>query len=67
LYKLFVGDSSGAKIFTIWYVASEICSNGTCSVAGESELSNDNYEWWVKSWNEFGSLWSDGMSFSVSE
>ena len=64
-YKLFVGDSSEEKIYAQWYEASEICSDGSCTVTVESELLNDNYEWWVKSWNDYGSIWSDGMTFTV--
>jgi hypothetical protein len=66
-YKLFVWDSSEKTIHTQWYDAFDICSGGNCTLTLESELPSDSYQWWVKSWNEFGSLWSDGMSFSVSE
>ncbi len=66
-YKLFIGDSSEEKVYAQWYDASNICSGGSCLVALESELLKDNYEWWVKSWNNYGSVWSDGMSFTVQE
>lgn len=29
------------------------------------ELENLSKLWYVKSWNEFGKIWSDGMSFEV--
>ncbi len=66
-YRLWIGDNSTDKIFAQWYEASEICTDGNCSVTPETELLPGNYEWYVKSWNELGKLWSDGMSFTVSE
>ncbi len=65
-YKLFVQDNDAKKIFAIWYEASEICDNGTCSVSPPLQLVSGSYEWYVKSWNEIGSTWSDGMIFKVN-
>jgi PKD repeat protein len=64
-YKLLVWDSSEKTVHTRWYDASNICFGANCSVALESELPSDSYEWWVKSWTDYGSVWSTGMSFSV--
>jgi Collagen triple helix repeat (20 copies) len=65
-YKLFIGNrSSEETVHVQWYRFSDICSEGICALPLESELSIDSYEWWVKSWNEYGSVWSDGMSFTV--
>ncbi|MDA3787012.1 MAG: carboxypeptidase-like regulatory domain-containing protein, partial [Desulfobacula sp.] len=64
-YKLFIWNGSEEKVHAQWYESSDICSGDNCSVVLESELPGDNYEWWVKSWNEAGSVWSDGMSFVV--
>ena len=64
-YKLWVGDSYGEKIHAQWYESSDICSDGSCSVTLESELTSDSYEWFVKSWNVYGSVWSDGMTFTI--
>ncbi len=66
-YKLWVGYNSTDKIFAQWYEASNICSDGTCSVSIETELMDDDYEWYIKSWNEDGKIWSDGMNFSFSQ
>lgn len=66
-YKFWVGTPNGDKIFAQWYDASEICSGGNCSVTLESELTGGDYEWYVKSWNNYGKIWSDGMSFSISD
>ena len=66
-YKLWVGYNSTDKIFADWYDASEICSGGNCSVTLEIELMDGDYEWYIKSWNDYGKVWSDGMSFSVGE
>ncbi|MDA3790496.1 MAG: carboxypeptidase-like regulatory domain-containing protein, partial [Desulfobacula sp.] len=64
-YQLFIWDSSENRIHAQWYESSNVCSGVSCSVTLETELSNDNYEWFVKSWNDYGSLWSDGMAFTV--
>ncbi len=65
-YKLWVGYPKGDRIFGQWYAAADICSGGSCSVTLESELSNGSYEWWIKSWNDYGKVWSDGSQFRVS-
>lgn len=65
-YKFWVGYSTGEKIFAKWYDATEICSNGICSVNFEQTLSIGSYDWYVKSWNDYGKIWSDGMTFTVS-
>lgn len=64
-YKLWIGFSSGEKVYAIWFDASQICSENDCTVAIEDHLSNGSYEWYVKSWNEYGKVWSDGMGFNV--
>lgn len=66
-YKLWVGFNSTDKVFAKWYDAIQICSDGTCSINMETALSNGDYEWYVKSWNENGKVWSDGMSFTITE
>ncbi|MDA3790497.1 MAG: MopE-related protein [Desulfobacula sp.] len=64
-YKLFIWDSSEQEVHAQWYDASEICSEGDCTATLELELLVDDYEWYIKSWNEYGSIWSDGMNFTV--
>lgn len=64
-YKLFISDTSGKKIYSHWYDASSISSDNICSVIPDLILSSGSFDWWVKSWNEYGSTWSDGMRFSV--
>ncbi len=64
-YKLLIWDSSEKKIYDQWHDATKICSAGNCSVSLETVLSNDSYEWWVESWNDYGSVWSDGMTFII--
>ncbi len=64
-YRLLIWDSSGKKVYSKWYDASIICSDASCSVTLESELASDNYQWWIKSWNDYGNAWSDGMTFTV--
>ncbi len=65
-YRLWVGYNSTDKIFAAWYDAADICSGDTCSVTPDLNLLDDNYEWYVKSWNDYGKVWSDGKIFSVS-
>jgi hypothetical protein len=66
-YKLWIGYSHGTRIFTNWYKASEICSDGNCSVTTGAVFDAGAYEWYIKSWNDYGNTWSDGMSFSLAE
>ncbi len=66
-YKLWVGYNSTDKIFAQWYDTADICSGGSCSVVIETELLPGDYEWYVKSWNDYGNAWSDGMSFTVAD
>jgi len=62
-----VGYPGDQKIFAQWYEASDICFGGNCSVTTEIEFNVGEYEWYIKSWNEFGRVWSDGMSFTVDD
>jgi hypothetical protein len=64
-YRLWVGYPGDQKIFAQWYAAKDICSGDNCSVITGTELMDGEYEWYIKSWNEFGRVWSDGMSFTV--
>ncbi len=64
-YKLWVGYSGDQKIFAQWYDAADICSGDSCSVTTETEFNAGNYEWYIKSWNDYGNVWSDGMAFTV--
>lgn len=64
-YKLFVWNNSKEKIHSQWYESSGICSEGKCSVQLDSSLKSGNYECFVKSWNEHGNTWSEGMSFAI--
>ncbi len=66
-YRLWVGYPGDQKIFAQWFEASDICSDGNCSVTTGTEFNVGNYEWYIKSWNDYGKVWSDGMSFSVGE
>ena len=66
-YKLLIWNSSSEKIHSEWYDSSVVCSDGICSVTLKNDLAYDDYQWWVKSWNDYGSSWSDGMNFSILE
>ena len=66
-YKFWIGYPNGDRIFAKWYEASGICSGDSCSLTPDSELSNGEYEWYIKSWNDYGKIWSDGMDFTVTE
>lgn len=66
-YKLWIGTLNGTKVFGEWYEASTICSNIICSILPDLELSDGDYLWYVKSWNDYGNIWSDGMSFSIAD
>jgi len=54
-------------VFGKWYEANDICSDSNCSVTIEAELMAGNYDWYIKSWNDYGKVWSDGMRFTVAE
>jgi Leucine-rich repeat (LRR) protein len=66
-YRLLIWDSLNQNVFAQWYKESDICTNGTCLVDPGLDLSNDAYTWWIKSWNDFGSIWSIGMIFAVDD
>lgn len=66
-YKFWVGNSNGDKIFAKWKTAADSCSGGNCSVTPDFVLSIGTYQWYVKSWNEYGKVWSNGMNFTVIE
>ncbi|MDA3787011.1 MAG: hypothetical protein PF503_00710 [Desulfobacula sp.] len=66
-YKFWIGYPNGDKIFAKWYEAFEICSGSLCVFTLESELANGDYEWHIKSWNDYGKVWNDGMSFSITD
>lgn len=65
-YKLWIGYPNSAKLIASWHDAANICVDGICTVTIQTELIDDDYEWYVKSWSEDGKVWSDGMSFSVA-
>jgi len=65
-YKLWIGHPNNERIFSQWYEASTICSDGDCAVTVEAELNSGNYMWYIKSWNDDGKIWSDGMNFSLT-
>ncbi|MCP4022504.1 MAG: hypothetical protein GY729_11740 [Desulfobacteraceae bacterium] len=66
-YKLFVWDSNKNTIHAQWYDASNICSQGICSVTLASEFEYGTFEWFVRSWNEDEGLWTKGKSLTVSK
>lgn len=66
-YKLWVGYLNGIKVYSDWYAASEVCSVINCSITLDTPLADGDYEWYIKSYNEYGKIWSEGMSFSITE
>lgn len=63
-YRLFVWDSQEERVHVEWYEASDVCSGNSCGVTLDT-LASDSYEFWVKSWSEYGKIWSDGQTFIV--
>ncbi|MCP4020593.1 MAG: right-handed parallel beta-helix repeat-containing protein [Desulfobacteraceae bacterium] len=64
-YMLYIWDSGHNQVLSQWYEASSICDSGSCSVTLSNHLSNESHEWFVKSWNNYGSTWTSGTSFTV--
>ncbi len=65
-YRLYVWDDNHTVKHSQWYESSDIASDGICSVTIASTLGGDSYEWFVQTWNEYGTgNWSDGITFSV--
>ncbi len=64
-YRLFIWDNNQTKIFAKWYESDDICEEDNCTVAYESQFSDGSYEWFIRSWNDSGSTWGSGLSFSV--
>ncbi|HJR80935.1 MAG TPA: hypothetical protein VJ821_12740 [Anaerolineales bacterium] len=64
-YYLWVTRPSGEPIKT-WYLASDVCSGGTCSVEHPTDLTGGAHSWWIRTWNQAGyGPWSIRMDFSV--
>jgi uncharacterized repeat protein (TIGR02543 family) len=67
-YRVWVNDSYAAPKITDWLTAAQAgcaAGTGTCSTTPEVGLDPGSYRWWVQCWNDFGSVWSDPMSFTV--
>ena len=65
-YLLWINDSSGTKVFSHWYRASEVTSGSTCSVTPPLTLTDGEYTWWIRTYNSVGyGPWSSGMKFTV--
>ncbi len=67
-YRLYVWDDNHTVKHSQWYESSDIASNGICTVTPATTLEGGSYEWYVQTWNEYGSGdWSDGMNFILTE
>lgn len=75
-YNLFIWDASHTTIYDQWYETDDsradypevTCSSGTCSVTLSGDFMSGSYEFYVRSWNEYGyGDWSDDMDFTVTE
>ncbi len=65
-YRLYVWNDNHTLKHSQWYESSDIISAGVCSVTPAAALEGGSYEWFVQTWNEYGTgAWSDGMTFSV--
>ncbi len=65
-YELYVSGANQEVVIGEWYEASSVCTGGTCTVTPSTTLSLDSHEVFIKSWNESGSQWGSGVSFSVA-
>jgi hypothetical protein len=62
-YYLWVNAPSGAGYIQTWYLASNVCTGGTCSATPDKNLAFGSHTWYVRTWNSFGyGPWSDGLS-----
>ncbi len=66
-YRLYIQDSTSTKYFAEWYEASDVCTDGSCAKSPEVQFNLESYTWWIRSWNDFGRVWSDEMDFEVIE
>jgi choice-of-anchor C domain-containing protein len=65
-YYLWVNGPSG-NVIKLWYLASNVCSGGTCSVENPTALKAGVHNWWIRTWNPGGyGPWSTAMSFTVN-
>jgi hypothetical protein len=65
-YYLWVNDPSG-NVIKLWYLASNVCSGGTCAVENPTALKGGVHNWWIRTWNAGGyGPWSAAMSFTVN-
>ena len=64
-YKIRVEDRQGKEVFGIWHPVSSICDDIYCSVTPRLYLTDNEYQWMVKSWNNNGRVWSEKKAFFV--
>jgi hypothetical protein len=68
-YKLWLGTADGSPIISKWYSPDDAgCSSDTsCEITLDPllNLSNGSYNWYVKSWDPQGSIWSARMGFTL--
>ena len=69
-YLLWVNGSTTQGKINQWYKAADAgCGSGTgtCSVTSGTALANGSCQWWIQTWNDYGSgPWSDAMSFAIT-
>jgi hypothetical protein len=67
-YAVQVNNASG-MVYRTWYTATACgCADevSTCSITPTATLANNNYDWWVRTWNTFGyGPWSTKGDFTV--
>ena len=68
-YQVWVGNSSGSMLYYQLYSAAQAgCGSGadTCSVTPSTALPAGRAVWFVESWNNCGSGWSNGLWFDIT-
>jgi murein DD-endopeptidase MepM/ murein hydrolase activator NlpD len=65
-YRFILKSGDGVTLLDQWYLASNLCSAGVCSLTNDSNLLPNKYSWWIKTRNAIGSgIWSAEGQFIV--
>jgi secreted trypsin-like serine protease len=66
-YYLWVNAPTGNGFIKQWYLATNVCSGGTCSVEHPTALKGGAHAWYIRTWNSTGyGPWSAAMNFMVN-
>ena len=66
-FRLYVSHVTTGVVIHDWYLADDVCTDGTCEVEHPTHLRTGNHAWYIQSRNPNGGseLWSIPLSFKL--